>query len=476
MRYIVATLSLLFLLIPDLSFAQTVFYQGADREVARIEYAKRTGKILSEDSFVSIPNIVLPDDGDLWFVGAVTSRTCNSNDVPLTGNIDFWIEQAQEQLFELEMEAGSVFLQDLLQGIPCAKERLTTKQISDIFFLRGVLAAWQGETERPLEYFRSSIVLAGARPWNPVFPPSTKALFDRAQQEADAFGRITLFYDVADFPVRSFFMDGIDLSAQMPRGSIRTLSGEHVVQVVSHDGTLHTLVARVLRDGYLLSASGLQRVLAQPPVSGEIQLVQETYLGRRAEPSSVMVYEGEELKVFASYDRTSGGFKIEVGAPVEKFVRRTRVRYGAVGFSLSAGAAYYQTGYFTASMLGSFRMVRGFELELGGGIAMTRYGEVGFFLPIIAAGVRYLFAPEAVAKPFVAARVVVLLSPSGDWQSGSHAGPVGCGGVELLSSASKALALRAEACGGAAFAPAQPMLGFVEGRVGFVLRPIEQLE
>ncbi len=468
----------------------TYYYQGLDRVQAKAHFEAALGRTIPDESLLAIPNLALPVDDDIWFLGAPQGEKCDpsvrAQVDEITGGADEFellLGIAQVDLDEMNYGAARDGLHLLALAIPCAQSVIVKTTLARIFLYFGINAVYAGEVEEARSQFRQSVQLSGRPLWDANYPPLAREAYEAAAAEVEAYGRIDFAYRLPGLNLEAFYVDGEEISVdENVRGTIRVLPGSHVIQWLRLGEGLETRVATVPEWAQLVSTRGLQELLALRPEIGRgtpMARAQESILARTDE-TSVLVANSETGEPEFSYSYTgkengeAGPVRYHVGEPVEHVLRAVPVRYRPIEFRLGGGYALGTS--VTAAIITDFWLRPGVAVELGADAAFTGYvGLVDednrlFLMPSVRAGVRFEFRPERLIKPYAFAllRVSFSLDPP------AMAGPVAGGGITFMFPSAderfRAFGFWMEAMGGPVFSRDRPDGTFV-GLVGFTLRP-----
>ena len=217
----------------------------------------------------------------------------------------------------------------------------------NLFYFQGMASFNAGDREGALNNFRRALIIDPTLPWDTDYPPDPQQAFLIAKGEVMALPLIELNYDLIDDDVLYFSLDG---TARNPgvSGTIPIRPGIHVIQYATTQGVF-TRVVNVCGDKLLVQVYREP----DPPVTN----------GNGDKPSP-------------------GGLSL-----------------GVIGFAQAHGAQYLNFG-----LRGHVRLVKGLELDLGGGANMVRFeSDLGGWLmlmPHARVGARYRFGDKK-AQPYV---------------------------------------------------------------------------
>ena len=468
----------------------TYYYQGLDMARAKAHFEAALVRTIPDESLRAIPNLALPVDDDIWFLGAPQGEKCDpsvrSQVDEITGGEDAFellLGMAQADLDEMNYGAARDELHLLARAIPCTKSVIGRATLARIFLYFGINAVYAGEAHEARSQFRQSVQLSGRPLWDANYPPLAREAYEDAAAEVEAYGRIDFAYRLPGLNLSALYVDGEEIFVdENVRGTIRVLPGSHIIQWQRLGEELETRVVTVLEWAQLVSTRGLQELLALRPEVGKgtpIARAQESILARSDE-TSVLVANPETGEPEFSYSYTgkengeAGPVRYHAGEPVEHVLRAVSVRYKPV--ELRLGGGYVLGTSVTAALITDFWVHRSVAVEIGADAAFTGYIGLTdednrlFLMPSLRAGVRFEFRPERLIKPYAFAlvRVSFSLDPP------AMAGPVAGGGITFMFPSeherARTFGFWMEASGGPVFSKDRPE-GTLMGLIGFTLRP-----
>ncbi len=156
--------------------------------------------------------------GDAVVVSGATTRECAQANPSSVAAV---LAAARMQLDEMEYATGVDLLVRASVALPCGAESATRGQLYDLFFLRGLAAFNNDDTESAKAAFAAAAVIDTTRPWDESYPPTAKLLFHEALQAAVAPENVR---DVRS-SIEGVYLDG----KQLPTTGGRIAVGGHVV-------------------------------------------------------------------------------------------------------------------------------------------------------------------------------------------------------------------------------------------------------
>jgi hypothetical protein len=477
------------------SEGEVYIYGGLAREDARIELQRLTGERVSENELISLPNVGLPVDDDIWFVGAPEARRCEQvfadklQDVS-GGDVSLLVQFTENMLTELNIENVGENISLLRDSLPCVKEELSRDVLSRIFFLLGAYEIYRGGSEDAArEQFIRSVQLGGSLERYSNYPPNIQAQYGLAASEAKALGWTNIDYNLAGLSLESLLIDGVNVElGESASGSARVLPGVHVVQWKSSGGELRTRMVDVPKMAFIISSQGLQEILARQSRIGEtdstVGFVQESYLTGLSSDATVLIAHDGVVEFAYEYDgarKISAPVKYLVGAPKDLVVRQQNVRYKPVEARIGGGYVLGTT--FAVFADASFWLNRHFAILFGadaaftGYIGLTREENRVAIMPSTRFGARVEFRGDRLIKPHVFALARVSFAPSPT----TSAGPIVGGGATFMAplvEGKQIFGIALDVGGGPMFSPAQDnrVSGTLCAVVSFVFREFSSKE
>lgn len=498
MRRLVIALLLFASLSARAQESEVYYYQGLDRSAAKAHFEAVLGRTIPDESLVAIPNVALPVDDDIWFLGAPEGQKCDpavrATVDEVTGGddaFDLLLGMAQADLDELNYGAAREGFELIARAIPCARESINRATLSRIFLYFGINAVYAGDIESGRGFFRQSVQLSGRPLWDPSYPPLAEDVYNDSSSEVEAYGRIDLAYWLPGLDLEALYVDGEPIVIDEDvRGSLRVLPGMHVLQWRRFGAELQTRIVTVPEWAQLVSTRGLQVLLALRPEIGKgtsVGRAQESLLVR-AGATSVLVADPETGEPEFSYSYTgredgeAGLVRYHAGARIDRTFRQVEIKaYKPV--ELRLGGGYVLGTSVTGTLVADFwlppprgtrNLSASLALEFGADAAFT--GIIGFsetaiaIMPSLRFGIRLEFRPERPVKPytFALARVSFSSNPS------AMAGPILGVGVTMMFPSEhprlRAFGFWVEAMGGPMFSSDRPR-GTFALLAGLTIRP-----
>jgi len=264
-------------------------------------------------------NALLADAGlPLHVLGAREATVCQGSAVPVS-ELEAVVAEAREALFQLDLEWAAPLLDTALDRLTCAPERLQPRLVSDLFFLRGLAAAYGEREQDAILAFAQSLAVDPDRSWDASYPPQVYLKYLAAME---------LHYNGAKVPVRvqglSAWVDG-----RAVEGGLAELPvGYHYLQLEEESGVRALRFLVETGDAVLFAPpdEALGTVALGPSAPASLRPPLETALAR-LETASLLVSPGRAY-------RFEGGSWTVLREPPD---RRTRTRRGATALSVAGG-------------------------------------------------------------------------------------------------------------------------------------------
>ena len=400
------------------------------------------------DASIHVLDLPFSSADPVWIAG--DSRVVPCTDPALESeDIPGLVAQAVDHIDALDYEGAKRPPHPAIRPWPGARGGVDRAALIDVYYFRGIAAFHLGDRDGARQNFQYALAIDREKTWDTNYPPEPQQVFLLAKEDAIGLDRVGLGIDLAGEHVSEFNFDGIGHAPDSAH-ELSVIPGMHLVQYTA-DGTAYSRLVEVRAGGSaaLVTRQGLTRaVISGPATVGMLPAARASLRalvqGRNLQRAYVVVVNDDDSGRIYLYDETyttladaatlpeatgggGGG-----GATAPSGESPGGLTLGLAGYALAHGSSY--AGF---NLRGHVRLVRGLELDLGGGMNVTSYtddeGRVGVAMPYVRVGARYRFGAGKL-RPYVGAAFLLSL-----WNDQDHDGDAvtssakaSPGGVALL--------------------------------------------
>ena len=395
---------------------------SGDLEQAQALLAGTVDAEAMPSSSIHVLDLPFSSADPVWIAGDSRVVPCSdpafeSEDIPAL------VAEAVDHIDALDYEAAKRLTDRAITALPCAPGAVDRGVLIDVYYFRGIAAFHLGDRDGAQQNFQYALAIDREKNWDTNYPPEPQQVFLLAKEDAIGLDRVPLGIDLAGGQVEEFNFDGV---AHTPAESheLSVIPGMHLVQYTA-GGTAYSRLVEVRPGGTaaLVTRKGLTAAVIQGPTSSGMlpaaraslrALVQGRNLKRAyvvvvAEDGSGRIYLYDEtyttLTETASAAKGGGGGRTPGSGrgtvPASVGDSPGGVTLGLVGFALAYGSPH--AGF---NVRGHIRLVKGLELDLGGGVNVRRWVDPGdgqawaLSRGYARLGVRYRFGTGK-ARPYV---------------------------------------------------------------------------
>lgn len=311
------------------------------------------------------------------------------------------LREAELALDDLALDGSREIFDRTTPALCCAAEIIPAETLTDLFFYRGMLAVYSGETDQAIRDFQQALAVKPDREWDPTYPPEAFQVYLQAMEQHYHADPVPLGVLAADGERIDAYVDGAAID---PAAPLELPRGWHFLQFRARDGQVVTFQFRAgLADQLVLASdAGLAgALLAGPGASAfdEVVRLRLAEIADQYEADAVQVASGETLY---RYVRSSDELEV-LWEPPDRHQQAHRFGIAlvvsgsaaaAVGLVVAGVAAGRAQHPAQGSYPGSYDANRfGFGMAIGGGVLAA----IGLPVAITSAPARRRTAPPATA-------------------------------------------------------------------------------
>jgi hypothetical protein len=389
---------------PALVVADVTDAEAVERSTDRVQLL--TGVVIPKERAFGLDDLVASVGYSSLTEGAVEVFACRG---PAVDGDTFAarLGDAVQRVDELDLPGAMAGLAALAADLPCSVAPIPARQLHDLFFFDGLMAAYGKDRDRAVKQFARAAALKADVPWNESYDPAAQQIFLLGKEQALTAPMLTLTV-VPPVDARRIWLDGKQLEGG---GSFEAelRPGTHVVHIETAAGALRAVGLDLAGGDALWSdpraaaAAAEGGVLEGPPVRAANVL-----LARAGDAwQTDVVYVGSSRGVFvwrrgvglmrAERPKTpiGDGFSLRVGA--NALVRAPR--YGGRPLAYAAPQVSIEAG-----------LLRGLELAVDFGVGIARFAEgTTSVLPHGAAGFQWAW-PGISARPYAGVQAAMAVT------------------------------------------------------------------
>lgn len=368
-------------------------------EAARSRVQLLTGVVIPPERTRGVDDLVAATGYAALTAGGASVFTCKGPALD-AGGFDARLSEVVRLVDELDLDRASAAVASLQADLPCSVAAIPARQLHDVFFFTGLMAAYRGERDEAIDQFSRAAALKPDVTWNESYDPSAQQLFLLGKERAIT-AEMVLFSALPPTDARRVWLDGRATSEAAMEAQVRP--GTHLVHVETTTGSLRAIGVR-LEPGVSALWSD-PRAAAQAVMDG----ASEGPAARAAEALLALgLAEWSADTFYVSSRRGVLRYSADVGfekprrplAPVGD-----RVTFGLGAAVLVRDAPYRKPFVYAAPGLDvSVAVLRGLEVSLFGRAGLASFSESTLsVLPAWGLGLQWAFAGVAV-RPYVGAQ------------------------------------------------------------------------
>lgn len=403
-------------MLPGLARAQAEPYlvvpdsaDEAEAERARGKVQLVTGVSIPPDRTRGLDDLVAETGYTALTSDGVELFTCKGPALDATG-FDARLGAAVRLVDELDLEAASEALRTLEADLPCSVSAVPARQLHDLFFFSGLMAAYDEERDKAIAGFARAAALKPDVQWNESYGPTAQQLFLLGKEQALTAEPVTLTL-VPPTDTQRMWIDGRETSDAGPTVA-ELRAGTHVVHVETGSGAIRAVG---------LDLPGGPALYADPRAAGEA-VEQGAMDGPAAQAAeALLALAGNAWGTTTLYTWTSRGvlrWTAEVGLerpqrPLTPVGDRIGVRLGA-GVLVREAPFRKPFTYAAPALEVDVGLIRGLEATIFARVGLASFSEGTLsILPTWGAGLQWAFAGVTL-KPFAGAQAVFVAKQATD--------------------------------------------------------------
>lgn len=331
--------------------------------------------------------------------GGASVFTCKGPAVDATG-FDARLSEVVRLVDELDLDAASEAVQSLQRDLPCSVSAIPARQLHDVFFFAGLMAAYRGERDKAVDQFARAAALKPDVTWNESYDPSAQQLFLLGKEQAITAQMVQLTV-LPPTDARRVWLDGRPTTEAAMSAEVRP--GTHVVHVETTGGSLRAVGLDLEPTATALWAD--PRAAAQAVMDGATE-------GPAGEAAATLLALGlTEWEADTFYVASRRGvlrYSADIG------FEKPRRPLGPTGDVVTVGvgaavlvreAPYRKPFVYAAPGLDvSIGVLRGLEVSLFGRVGIASFTDDSIsILPTWGAGLQWAFSGVAV-RPYAGAQ------------------------------------------------------------------------
>ena len=376
---------------------------AAATESARNKVQLLTGVIISPDRTRGLDDLVAETGYAALTAGGASVFTCKGPALDASG-FDARLAEVVRLVDELDLDAATVAVDSLQADLPCSVAAIPARQLHDVFFLAGLMAAYRGERDQAVDQFARAAGLKPDVTWNESYDPSAQQLFLLGKEQAIS----ATLVQVAVLPptdAKRVWLDGRPTSEAAMAAEVRP--GTHLLHVETTTGALRAV-------GLILEPAPTA-LWADPRAAGQA-VMEGAIEGPAGQAAEVLLAQGLaawEADTFYVASRR-GILRYAVDTGFEKPRRPLGpagdvVTVGVGGALLVRDAPYRKPFVYAAPGIDvSIGVLRGLEVSLFGRVGLASFSEGSLsILPAWGAGLQWAFTGVSV-RPYVGAQAALI--------------------------------------------------------------------
>ena len=353
--------------------------------------------------------------------GAIESFTCKGPAVDQAG-FDARLGLAMSQVDGLELEEAEGSLMALKGDLPCSVSVIGARQLHDIFFFAGLMAAYNGQKDDAIERFARAVSIKSDVPLDTDFPPAAQQLYLLGRERSSNQETVSLTF-VPPVGTRSIWVDGRPLPDPDPV-QLELRPGTHLIHIETTEGAQRAF-------GFDLGPGESRFADHRAAAAAALSGVGEGPLGAAANGllaaaaerwGAETLYVGSERGVFVF-----GGSLARARVPLKPTGDRLGLRVGG-GVLIREGDHFPQPFVYGAPAFElDVALLRGLEIGAAVQVGVTSVvADTASLLPAVSAGLQWAWSGTTL-RPYAGLRAAVIVAGVDD----VRAGGLVVGGIRL---------------------------------------------
>ncbi len=332
------------------------------------------------------------------------------------GNFDARLGRAMTQVDELDLAQAEDSLMSLERDLPCAVAVVGTRQLHDIFFFAGLMAAYNGDRDAAVTRFRSATSVKNDVPLPTDAPPDVQQLYllgREASMNADA-ATLTVLPPI---DARRAWLDGRALDSAGAALEVRP--GTHLLQLETEGGALRSVGLQVAGDGIWADQRAAAAAILLGGGEGPAGAAADALLARVAGAwGAETVYVAGDRSVFVWGD--APGIE-RARVPLKPTGDRIALRLGVGALVREADFRPAPFAYAAPTLELDVALVRGLEIGASAAVGVTSVVDgSASILPTADVGLQWAW-PGTRIRPWVGARAALAVVAPGEPRGGATA-------------------------------------------------------
>ncbi len=353
--------------------------------------------------------------------GAIEAFTCKGPAVD-QGGFDARLGRAMTLVDELDLEEAESSLMALKGDLPCSVSVIGARQLHDIFFFAGLMAAYNGQKEHAVERFARAVSIKSDVPLDTDFPPEAQQLYLLGRERSSNQQAVSLTF-VPPVDARRIWVDGRALPDPEPV-VLELRPGTHLIHVETTEGAQRAFGfdlgegSSLFADHRAAAAAALDGV-----IEGALGHAANALLSQAAERwGAETLYVGSERGVFVW-----GGSLERARVPLKPTGDRLGLRGGGGILFREADHLPDPFAYGAPTIALEVALIRGLELGADVQVGITSViSDTVSVLPAVTAGLQWAWSGTKL-RPWAGLRAAVIVAGEED----VRAGGVVVGGIRL---------------------------------------------
>jgi hypothetical protein len=388
---------------------------AAASEQARDRVQLLTGTAVAADRTYGPDEVFATVKYQPLVTGDLESYGCTGPALDQPG-FDARLAQAMTQVDELDLELAEGSLMSLEADLACSVAVVGTRQLHDIFFFAGLMAAYNGDKDAATTRFQNATSVKNDVPLPTDFPPEVQQLY-LLGREASMNATPSTLTVLPPVDARKAWLDGRSID---PTGeAVPVRPGAHLLHIETEAGVLRAVGLRVAGDGIWADQRAATSAILAGAAEGPAGAAADAMLTHAAAAwGAATVFVVDQRTVFVWGD--DPGLE-RARVPLKPTGDRVGFR---VGIGVLAREADHRPAPFVYAAPGlefEIATLKGLEIAGGFAIGLTEVvPDTVSLLPSGELGVQWAWAGTRI-RPFVGARAALVAASSTDIRAGALA-------------------------------------------------------
>ncbi len=205
----------------------------ASVEAARGRVQLLTGVAIPSERTRGLDDLVAATGYAALTSGGASVFTCKGPALDSSG-FDARLGDVVRLVDELDLDAASEAVSSLQADLPCSVSAIPARQLHDVFFFSGLMAAYRGEREQAIDQFSRAAALKSDVTWNESYDPSAQQLFLLGKERAITADMVQLSV-LPPTDAKRVWLDGRPTSEAAMEAQVRP--GTHLLHVETETGS-----------------------------------------------------------------------------------------------------------------------------------------------------------------------------------------------------------------------------------------------